>query len=311
MAIPDYQSLMLPILKISEDGGSRRHSQYVDLLSKEFQLSEAEMAERLPSNRPKFPNRVSWAIIHLYNAKVLDRTPQAPFSYKITQRGLELLKSKPSFVGLEILNTFPEYLEFKSRSSKRLDDKNFTPSFENQTTSITILETPEEAIEQAHDKLRNTLAIELLSKVKSIAPNQFEQLVVELLLKMGYGGSREDAGQVTGKTGDGGIDGVIKEDRLGLDVIYVQAKRWQGTVGRPEIQNFVGALAGHGAKKGVFITTSTFSKDARDYQPKNEIKIVLIDGDQLADLMIDYNLGVSVVTTYEVKRMDSDYFGED
>lgn len=128
---------------------------------------------------------------------------------------------------------------------------------------------------------------------------------------MGYGGSREDAGQVTGKTGDGGIDGVIKEDRLGLDVIYVQAKRWQGTVGRPEIQNFVGALAGHGAKKGVFITTSTFSKDARDYQPKNEIKIVLIDGDQLADLMIDYNLGVSVVTTYEVKRMDSDYFGED
>jgi restriction system protein len=171
--------------------------------------------------------------------------------------------------------------------------------------------TPEEILENSYLSIRKNLAQELLLKIKSSSPAFFESLVVELLVKMGYGGSIKDAGRSIGRSGDEGIDGIIKEDKLGLDVIYVQAKRWENVVGRPEIQKFVGALAGQGAKKGVFITTSRFTSEAKEYQPRNETKIVLIDGESLAELMIDHNLAVSTVNIFEIKRIDNDYFGDE
>lgn len=306
MAIPDYESLMLPILKIAEDGKERVTRDYTESLAKQFNVTPDEQAMLTPAGLSLvFQGRVNWAITYMFQAKLLDRTARA--TYKISLRGLELLKANPEYINSKILRQFPEFLDFQRRSTK---DKENVDSGDIKDVNPDI-DTPQEAMDQAYSALRNALATDILSKVKTIAPAQFEQLVIELLVKMGYGGSFKDASQVTGKSGDGGIDGVIKEDRLGLDVIYVQAKRWQNIVGRPEIQNFVGALAGHGAKKGVFITTSSFSKEAREYQPKNETKIVLLDGDQLANLMIDFNLGVSTVTTYEIKRMDSDYFEED
>ncbi|MEZ4525936.1 MAG: restriction endonuclease [Desulfobacterales bacterium] len=172
-------------------------------------------------------------------------------------------------------------------------------------------QTPEEQLEDAYENIRESLATEILEQLKSVAPDFFERIIVEVIVKMGYGGTRRDAGQAVGKSGDGGIDGIIKEDRLGLDIIYLQAKRWQGTVGRPEIQKFAGALQGQRAKKGIFITTSDFSKEARDYAAMIENKIVLIDGKQLAQYMIDFNVGVTTVSTYEIKKLDSDYFTDE
>jgi restriction system protein len=175
--------------------------------------------------------------------------------------------------------------------------------------SVNGQQTPEELLEYSYQRIRQDLAQEMLNKVKESSPSFFERLVVELLVRMGYGGSRADAGKAVGKSGDEGIDGIIKEDRLGLDAIYIQAKKWEGTVGRPEIQKFVGALHGQGAKKGVFITTSTFSNEARDYVSRGDsLKIVLIDGQELAQLMIDFDVGVAKVSSYEIKKLDFDYF---
>jgi restriction system protein len=204
---------------------------------------------------------------------------------------------------MKYLERFPEYQAFKSRTRERARAP-VTAGEIDQTT-------PEEMLESGYQALRSTLAADILQLVKGVSPAFFERLVMQLLLKMGYGGTRDDAGQVVGKSGDGGIDGIINEDRLGLDVIYIQAKRWDGDVGRPEIQKFVGALAGNKASKGVFITTSGFSKEARAYAGQVNSKVVLIDGAMLADLMIDYNIGVSTRETYEIKRVDSDFFAED
>ena len=224
----------------------------------------------------------------------------------ITKRGLDVLKANPASIDVKFLKQFSEFVEFQT--TKRGDEIVDVDS--NDDVSI---ETPEEALETAYQKIRKSLAQDLLNKVITLSPAFFEKLVVELLVKMGYGGSIKDAGRAIGKSGDEGIDGTIKEDKLGLDIIYIQAKRWQpgNGVGRPELQKFVGALAGQGAKKGIFITTSSFTKDALEYVPRNETKIVLIDGQQLAQYMIDYNLGLTSVNSYEVKRMDSDYFGEE
>jgi restriction system protein len=224
----------------------------------------------------------------------------------ISQRGLDVLKKNPNHIDVKFLKQFSEFIEFQT--TKRDDETVTGEDVEDIST-----ETPEEALETAYQKIRKSLAQDLLNKVITISPAFFERLVVELLVKMGYGGSIKDAGRAIGKSGDEGIDGTIKEDKLGLDIIYIQAKRWQtgNTVGRPELQKFVGALAGQGAKKGIFITTSSFTRDALDYTPRNETKIVLIDGQQLAQFMIDYNLGVTSLNNYEVKRMDSDYFGEE
>ena len=224
----------------------------------------------------------------------------------ITKRGLDVLKTNPNSIDVKFLKQFSEFVEFQT--TKREDDSATVDQVEEVST-----ETPEEALETAYQKIRKSLALDILNKVITLSPAFFEKLVVELLVKMGYGGSMKDAGRAIGKSGDEGIDGTIKEDKLGLDIIYIQAKRWQpgNVVGRPELQKFVGALAGQGAKKGIFITTSSFTREALDYAPKNETKIVLIDGQQLAQFMIDYNLGVTSVNNYEVKRMDSDYFGEE
>jgi restriction system protein len=256
----------------------------------------------LPSGtQSKFDNRIAWAISYLVQANVLERPKRAFF--KITDRGRELHNKKHARIDVAILKAYPEFLEFHTSKV---------------TTPVTPIEidtsvsaTPDEILQQAYQSMRNDLASEILEKIKINSPGYFEMLVVDLLVAMGYGGSRTDAGQSLGRSGDEGIDGIIKEDRLGLDVIYLQAKRWASTVGRPEIQRFVGALHGKRAKKGVFITTGKFSNDALDYVATIDPKVVLIDGRTLVEYMIDFNLGVSIATTYEIKRLDSDYFSEE
>lgn len=235
-------------------------------------------------------------------AGVIEKTRRG--FYKITVSGNELLTQNPERIDLKTLKQFPEYAEFwKPKKSTTAE----TSTINTVESSIT----PEESLETAYQTIRVNLATEILETVKSCTPNFFERLVVELLVRMGYGGTLKDAGKAVGKSGDGGIDGIIKEDRLGLDVIYLQAKRWEGNVSRPEIQKFAGALLGNQARKGVFITTSDFTKEARDYVKTISSNIILINGEELAELMIDYNVGVSVAITYEIKKIDSDYFSEE
>jgi restriction system protein len=223
--------------------------------------------------------------------------------YNITERGLETVRKNPPLINLKYLNQFAEYVAFRKTHRERPES---TDDAENGQTV-----TPEEALESAHEKIRESLAVEIQQKLKSCSPSFFERLVVEVIVKMGYGGTRQDAGRAIGRSGDGGIDGIIKEDKLGLDTIYIQAKRWENTVGRPEIQKFVGALTGQRAKKGLFISTSNFSSDAMDYVSRVDTKIVLIDGEMLAQLMIDHNVGVSIIASYDLKKIDSDYFTEE
>lgn len=271
-------------------------------LANDFNLSDDELKEVLPSGRqPIFENRVGWARTYLKRAGLIESPRRAIFT--ITQRGSDVLKQNPERINITFLKQFPEFIEFQNIRHDATEETGY---------NVNANQTPEENLEAIYQQLRKSLAQELINKVISLPPTFFERLVVELLVKMGYGGSIKDAGKAIWRIGDEGIDGTIKEDKLGLDIIYIQAKRWQpgNVVGRPEIQRFVGALAGQGAKKGIFITTSIFSREAIDYIPRNETKIVLIDGEQLAQLMIDYNIGVSVVNTYELKRIDNDYFGD-
>lgn len=302
--IPDYQSLMLPLLKLVSDRQEYKFRDIVDILATQFNLSDDEKKELLTSGQqPIFDNRVGWAKTYLKKAGLLDTPKRA--TIVITQRGLEVIKQNPEKINARFLRQFSEFVEFQT--TKR------DTSEEEQTADEIDTQTPEETLETAYRKIRKSLALEILSKVIEQPSGFFEKLVVELLVKMGYGGSFKEAGKAIGKSGDEGIDGTIKEDKLGLDIIYIQAKRWQpgNVVGRPEIHKFVGALAGQGAKKGIFITTSSFSKDAMEYIPRNETKIVLIDGEQLANLMIDYEIGVTKVTSFDIKKLDSDYFNED
>ena len=225
--------------------------------------------------------------------------------YKITKSGIEVLKTKPSKIDHHFLMQFDDFNKFiESRKAK----DNGTLKEASITNELSSEKTPEEFIETGYQKIRNDLGSELLSNIKECSPSFFEKLVIDLLIKMGYGGSKSEAGRTIGQTGDGGIDGIIKEDRLGLDIIYIQAKRWENTVGRPEIQKFAGALQGQRAKKGIFITTSDFSKSAKEYVSMIDSKIILIDGEQLSNYMIDFDIGVSKIATYEIKRVDSDYF---
>jgi restriction system protein len=295
---------MLPLLEFIADGKEYKMRNVTDELAIKFGVTEEEQKELLPSGAaPVFYNRTAWAKTYLKKAGLIDSPKQGIVI--ISKRGLEVLKKKPSSINVKFLKQFSEFVEFQT--VKREDES------ETETSEEQSMQTPEELLETAYQKIRKSLASELINKVVELSPAFFERLVVELLVKMGYGGSIKDAGKAMGKSGDEGIDGTIKEDKLGLDIIYIQAKRWKSgnVVGRPEIQKFVGALAGQGAKKGIFITTSNFSKEALEYAPRNEIKIVLIDGEQLAQLMIDYNLGCTSQQTYEVKKVDSDYFGEE
>ncbi len=305
MPIPDYQTIMLPLLQLLSDKREYVLKDAVSILGQKFKLTDDELSELLPSGQSLlFANRVGWARTYLKKAGLLDAPKRGVL--RITDRGLKTLSEKPNRIDNNLLKQFPEFLEFQNIGKEGI----VAPK--QDESSQTEKQTPEETIDLAYQSIRQTLAQELIDTVRGLTPSFFERLVVDLLVNMGYGGSIKDAGKAIGKTGDEGIDGTIKEDKLGLDIIYIQAKRWQAgnVVGRPELHKFVGALAGQGAKKGIFITTSTFSKDAINYAPKNETKIVLIDGVQLAQLMIDYNLGVSVQRSYEIKRLDNDYFEE-
>ncbi len=302
MAVPEYHRLMLPLLRIASDGKEHNLSEAIELLAKEFNLSEADRNEILPSGRQsKFDNRVGWARTYLKKAVLLESTGRAKF--KITSRGVEVLKSNPPLIDSRFLMQFPEFVEFKTIPVQDEAEPHEELAQQEQT--------PEELLETSYQSLRRNLAQDLLERAKRCSPRFFEQLVVDLLVAMGYGGSRADAGQAVGRSGDGGIDGIIKEDKLGLDFVYVQAKRWEGTVGRPVVQGFAGSLEGVRARKGVLITTSQFSQEAKDYASKIEKRIVLIDGDRLAQLMIEYGVGVTEVAAYHVKKPDLDYFGDD
>lgn len=303
--IPAYQNLMLPLLKIVSDGKEYHNRELIELLAVQFNLTEDERKEMLASGtQPIFDNRVGWAKTYLKKAGLLDSPKRAIFV--ISDLGRKTLSEKPEAIDANYLKKFDSFLDFQNLSRVGNDnDSTINKSIEEIT--------PEENLENSYQRLRISLAAELLNKVLELSPSFFERLVVELLVKMGYGGSIKDAGRAIGKSGDEGIDGTIYEDKLGLDIIYVQAKRWNlgNTVGRPEIQKFVGALAGQGAKKGVFITTSSFTREAKDYAPRNDTKIVLIDGEQLSQLMIDYNIGCSTHQNYEIKKLDLDYFDEE
>lgn len=302
MAIPDFQSIMLPLLQLASDGQVHDINEAVEALACQFQLSDEERSQLLPSGRQAtFNNRVAWAKSHLKAAGLLQFPGRGAF--QITERGQDLLKTSPKRINLRLLQQYPEFVEFRKGSKS-------TGGTKGEGEQDVSARTPEELLEEGYSDLLESLSAELLDKVKSATPRFFEKLVVDLLIKMGYGGSRKDAGRAIGKSGDGGIDGIIKEDKLGLDVIYIQAKRWEGTVGRPVVQGFAGSLEGVRAKRGILITTSTFSVDAREYVKNIEKKIVLVDGEMLTKLMIDHGLAVSTIATYEVKKIDNDYFEE-
>ena len=306
MAIPDYQTCLLPLLRFLGDHREHTLREAEDVLASHFNLTPVERAELLPSGQQRiFKNRIGWARTYLKKAVLIESPKRAVF--KITDRGMRSLASSPERIDVRYLEQFPEFIEFRDASKPENTSVSASVSGSDIALSKT---TPEEAIELAYLGLREQLAQELLSRILSCSPTFFEQLVVELLVKMGYGGSRKDAGERIGQTGDGGIDGIIKEDRLGLDTIFIQAKRWQGFVGRPEIQKFVGALQGQRARKGVFITTSVYTAEATEYASRIDTKVVLIDGKHLASLMTDFDVGVSVSASCIVKRLDSDYFEE-
>lgn len=301
MAIPDFQSFLLPVLKIAGDNQEHTKQALLSRIARELDLSADDLEIKLPSGKQStFNNRVSWAKTFLKQAGLLEYPHRGAF--KITTRGQSVLAENPFALDVKYLKRFSEFVAFQSGGQN------------DKITSETVGEvsdTPDELMAVGYKQMREALAIDLLDRIKSVSPSRFEELVVELLVKMGYGGMQEDAGRVDGKSGDGGIDGTINEDRLGLDVIYIQAKRWEADVGRPEIQKFVGALAGKKVNKGVFITSSGFTKGATDYASQVNHRVVLINGSMLAELMMDYDLGVSTKDVYTVKRLDTDYFEED
>lgn len=297
--IPDYQTFMLPVLKYLSDGKEHTTKELREAMATEFKITAKERKQLLPSGRkPVFDSRVGWACTYLKKAKLIESPKRGII--KITPRGHKVLKSNPIEINNQFLLQFEEFRKFfgKGKAGQAID----------KTQTKELVKTPRETLSESYELIRKELAEELLEQVMKCSPEFFEDLVVKLLVAMGYGGSLEDAGQRVGGTGDGGIDGVIKEDKLGLSQIYIQAKRWDKPVGSPEIQQFAGALTAKSAERGVFITTSKFTASAIHFAEKVPKNIVLIDGDYLAELMIDYNIGVSEEERYIVKRMDSDFF---
>lgn len=302
MPIPDYQTVMLPLLKIAASRGRIKIKDARELIIKEFNLSEEEKAALLPSGKqPIIHNRIGWASTYLRKSGLLSLPQRGVI--EITERGKKVLEENPSSINVKFLEQFPEFIEFRTISDDETTSESAKPVDENPGT-------PEELLELSHAELKNQVLSEIVEKLKTASPQFFESLVVDTVVKMGYGGSRKDAGKAIGRSGDEGIDGIINEDRLGLDVIYLQAKRWEGNVSRPEIQKFAGALQGKRARKGIFITTSDYTSEARDFAKNIDSKIILISGKQLAELMWEHNIGLSTAATYEVKKLDLDYFIE-
>jgi restriction system protein len=303
MPVPDFQHLMLPYMTLIRDGDDHSIKEMMAHLASQFSLTEDDLTELIPSKKQtRFYNRVTWAGSHLRQAKLVENVGRGLF--RITARGQELLSRNPDHIDINVLNAFPEYQEFRQR--RRVAEDTSEPDRIEEN-----LRTPDELLAESYQNIRDALASEILEKVKTCSPAFFERLVVETIVAMGYGGTLQDAGKAVGKSNDGGIDGIIKEDRLGLDLIYLQAKKWESTVGRPELQAFAGALLGRQANKGVFITTSNFSSGAREFVKSIASNIILIDGEELAELMVDFNVGVNVEARYEIKRIDSDYFVEE
>ena len=310
MPIPDYQTLMLPLLKLASDESEHRFRDAIDSLAVQFNLTEEERNEMLPAGSSRvIDNRVGWARTYLKQAGLIESPRRGVF--KITDQGKALLVENPARIDVALLRRYPAFLDFQGRRGEREDQIEQRPQTPVREAEPDSKETPEDLLAQAYRGIRRDLARELLEQIKNASPSFFERLVVDLLVKMGYGGNRQDAGRAIGRSGDGGIDGIINEDKLGLDVIYIQAKRWDATVGRPEIQRFSGALQGQRARKGVFITTSEFSREAEEFVSHIDSKIILIDGAKLAQLMIDYNVGVMQTGSYEIKKLDLDYFEGD
>jgi restriction system protein len=293
---------MLPLLEFVADGAEHSIEQATEHLASRFELTPEEREERIPSGQSTYiKNRTGWARTYLKKAGLLSSPKRAHI--QITERGRQALTEKPERIDRSYLERFPEFIEFQQRTNSRPDAATV-----EVTTPTT--QTPEETIEAGYSQLRSQLADELLDLIKSCSSDFFERLVVDVIVAMGYGGSHRDAATATKKSHDGGIDGIIKQDRLGLDAIYIQAKKWEASIHRPEIQKFAGALQGVRARKGIFITTSSFSDGAREYVATIDSKIVLIDGMELAQLMIDHGIGVTPHQTYEIKKLDSDYFGD-
>ena len=304
MPIPDYETIMLPLLKFASDAKEHSAKESIDSLSNYFKLTEEEKNKLYLTKKVSiFYDRTHWGLTYLKHAGLLVGTRRGFF--KLTERGKQVLTKNPAKIDDNYLKQFPEFVEFQKvkRKYENLESK------ESKTTT-NLNATPWELLEESYKTIQEELGNQLLSQVKKCNPAFFERLVVELLVEMGYGGSIEEAGSAIGRQGDEGIDGVIKEDVLGLDVLYIQAKKWDTTIGRPEIQKFAGALQGQKAKKGIFITTGNFSKDAIEYTYKIDSKIVLIDGKQLTEYMIDKNIGVTLEKAFFIKKLDQDYFQE-
>lgn len=306
MPVPDFQTIMLPLLKLTGDGAEHTLSGSVQAMAEEFHLSSEERAQSLPhANQTAIYNRVAWASSYLRYAALLAATGRGRF--RITEQGQKVLASPPQRIDTKYLLQFPEFKAFRENVGKEVVPGTLTST----APSAMPVQTPEEAIASNYATFRASVEQELLERIKVAQPVFLERLIVQLLVAMGYGGSQEDAGQAIGQTGDGGIDGVIKEDRLGIDAIYLQAKRWDATVGRPTVQAFVGALAGRHAQRGVLITTSTFSADARAYVDGIAQRIVLIDGRQLARHMVDFGVGVVPVgQPFVLNRVDPEFFDD-
>jgi restriction system protein len=304
MANPDFQSFMLPVVQSLASGEIREKSDIIEDVVKILNLSDEDRKELLPSGtEPIYRNRIGWSLSYLKHAGLIHSPGRAV--YQITERGKGALEKNLPKINARYLKQYPEFLKFIQPQKKGTETVLKSSSPENED------KTPLEYIEYGFQQIKDELKETILNQVKACSPFYFEKIVIDLLLAMGYGGSRAEAGQVTQKTGDGGIDGIINEDKLGLDVIYIQAKRWENPVSRPEIQKFAGALMGKKAKKGIFITTSYFTREAQEFSQSIDSKIILIDGERLAKLMIEHNVGVVVGQTYEIKRMDSDYFIEE
>ena len=300
MPIPDYQSIMPPLLKQVSDGKVHKTSDVKEKLAKEFRLTPEERRQLLPSGTQAiFDNRVNWAKTYLKKANLLHYPQRGELL--INERGQKVLKENPGKINVRYLKQFKEFVDFIT-PNKEKEEKQAAESDSEQT--------PEEILENTYSKINAELTSELLNTIKQVSPTKFEELVIDLLLAMGYGGSRKEAGEVTGESGDGGIDGIIKEDRLGLDKVYVQAKRWDNDVPTKEVRDFVGAISGEKARKGIFISTSGFPKSAYEFVGKVDRTVILIDGPRLAELLIEYDIGVAPRKSIILKEIDSDYFEE-
>jgi restriction system protein len=309
MAVPDFQTLMLPVLRLAA-ASETRVAECAQKIADEFQLSESDVAELLPSGRQtRFKNRLNWAKSYLGQAGLIEVTKRGYF--RATQSGRDVLQSGVTKIDRGYLERFPGYLEFRARSGQNAEEE---PQAPNTTSQAQLTKTPEERIDAAALEIESQLRTQLLQQILDASPALFEKTIVNLLIAMGYGGDRQEAGRRIGGTGDGGVDGVIDQDSLGLDMVYLQAKRYKSdnSVGESQIREFSGALLGKGASKGVFVTTSRFSESARRFaEAMRQQRLVLIDGEELTRLMVKHNVGVRAERTVELKKVDLDYFDEE